>query len=75
MHIIRTTLHMIALSLLGVCGAMANPAPPAPYCAAALEFCGITHDRVFTQYRACCAGLTCVSHDHIERSVTDVRCG
>ncbi|KAJ6512305.1 hypothetical protein DFH09DRAFT_1433581 [Mycena vulgaris] len=47
---------------------------PVPECSARREFCGVTHDRVFTHYRACCPGLACVAHDHIDREVTDVRC-
>lgn len=51
------------------------PAPhptPKKECSSKRDFCAVTHDGEFMQYRECCEGLACVAHDSIEREVTDV---
>ncbi|KAJ7775982.1 hypothetical protein DFH07DRAFT_766920 [Mycena maculata] len=69
MQLISTTLSVLILSFfLGVGGATA----PDQDCSAKRDYCGVMHDGVAMQYRACCSGLSCVAHDHIDREVTDI---
>jgi hypothetical protein len=43
-----------------------------PGCSPQNDYCGIFHDRMFYQYRPCCAGSACVAYDFLDRKVTDV---
>ncbi|KAJ6481495.1 hypothetical protein C8R47DRAFT_1218273 [Mycena vitilis] len=74
-HMQLPTSPFIALALTMIfCSAAAGAPPLDAECSAELDYCGVWHDGVFHQYRACCGDLACTSYDHITRAVTDIRC-
>ncbi|KAJ7689189.1 hypothetical protein B0H17DRAFT_1135227 [Mycena rosella] len=63
MHLYIPVLALLSLVFALLPGALTAGASMSE-CSSHRGYCGVTHDRVFTQYRECCPGLSCVAHDH-----------